>query len=106
MSPRWEWLWCDEYVERVVVSVSDACVTATNPSVVRRTNAALTAELAVPGFGVNTFNQFGFVDAAYYLGDYAVFVQECVMSHGYQVIVPVPLVNWMMRSDPTVVGPV
>lgn len=85
-------MWSDENVERVVVAVADAGVVTSDSVVVRRANASLASELAVPGFRVYAFDEFGFVDADDDFGDDVVFVKKCVMRHYDQLTFPVPAV--------------
>lgn len=86
-------MWRDEHVGDRVVGEPDACVLFADFAVVAGANAFLVAELAVPGFGANAVDDFGFVFAADDFGDDVVLIEKCVVGHGYQLINPVPSVN-------------
>ncbi len=91
----------DEGVAGGVVGVANSGIVFADSVVVGRANTALTAKLAVPGFGVNAFDQFGFVDSGNDFGNDVVFVEKCVMSH-YQLTFPVPAWNSYTLLPPVV----
>ena len=90
--PRWKRTRCDKDVGDFVVGVADASVLFPNFVVVTSADASLASKLSVPGFRVNAFNQFGFVNPDDYFGDDVVVVEKCVVRHYAQLTFPVPAV--------------
>ena len=100
--PRRVRFWCDKFVANMIICVTDACVLFAYAVVVTCAHTSLATKIAVPCFGVKTFDQFGFVNADYYFGDNIVCVNKCIVCHYDQLTFPVPAVIVATVYEPDV----